>query len=80
MQRFGEKLRVLRLGQGMTFQHLADALGYAAPSYVYEVEAGKKIPTVAFVIKVARLFHVTTDELLLDEVELTNTSAASKEQ
>jgi transcriptional regulator with XRE-family HTH domain len=54
----------------MTYQQLADALGYAAPSYVYEIEAGKKIPTVAFVVKVARLFHVTTDALVFDEVDL----------
>jgi transcriptional regulator with XRE-family HTH domain len=70
MQRFGEKLRSLRTQHGWTYQQLADALGYAAPSYVYEIEAGKKTPTVAFVIKVARLFQVTTDALVFDEVEL----------
>jgi len=77
MQRFGEKLRVLRTQQGLTYQQLADALGYAAPSYIYEIEAGKKTPTVAFVIKVARLFEVSTDALILDERELDTTTGSA---
>lgn len=70
MQRFGEKLRVLRLRRGMTFRKLATVLGYAAPSFVYEIEAGEKEPSVEFVIKVARLFGVSSDSLLFDELEL----------
>ena len=71
MQRFGEKLRALRLRQGWTLQQLATALGYAAISYMHEIESGKKKPTVDMVIKASRLFHVTTDQLILDEIELT---------
>jgi transcriptional regulator with XRE-family HTH domain len=72
MQRFGDKLRALRLHSGWTLQQLATALGYAAISYMHEIESGKKKPTVELVIKAAHLFHVTTDQLILDEVDLPN--------
>jgi transcriptional regulator with XRE-family HTH domain len=70
MQRFGEKLHTLRTERGLTLKELAQALGYTAHGHISELEAGKKMPTVQFVINVARLFNVTTDELLKDELEL----------
>lgn len=70
MQRFGEKLHILRIQRGMTLKELAQALGYTAHGHISELEAGKKIPTVQFVINVARLFNVTTDQLLKDELAL----------
>ena len=69
-QRFGQKLRQLRKSRQMTQVELAQALEYAAYSYVSEIESGKKDPTVDFVIKVARLFGVTTDQLLRDELDV----------
>jgi transcriptional regulator with XRE-family HTH domain len=70
IQRFGEKLRTLRTRRGLTLKELATTLGLAAHGYISELESGKKIPTVEFVIKVARLFDVTTDQLLKDDLEL----------
>ena len=70
IQRFGVKLHALRTRRGMTLKDLAFALGLSAHGYLSELEAGKKIPTIEFVVKAARLFGVTTDELLLDEVDL----------
>jgi len=70
MKRFGEKLRVLRTGKGMTLKELAHALGLTAHGYISEIEASKKKPTADFVLKVARYFKVTTDELLKDELEI----------
>ena len=70
MKRFGEKLHTLRTRRSMTLKELALALGLRAHGYISELEAGKKIPTVEFVLKVARLFNVTTDELLKDQMEL----------
>ncbi len=70
-KRFGEKLRSLRTQRGMTLKELALALGMRAHGYISELEAGKKPPTVEVVLKAARLFGVTTDELLCDEIELT---------
>lgn len=71
IQRFGDKLRALRLQHEMTLKALAGELGLTAHSYISELEAGKKVPTAEFVLNVARLFEVTTDELLKDELELT---------
>lgn len=71
IERFGEKLHTLRARQGMTLKELANRLGLTAHSYISELEAGKKVPTAEFVLNVARLFDVTTDELLKDELELT---------
>lgn len=70
MKRFGEKLRVLRTNEGMTLKELANSLGLTAHGYISEIEAGKKKPTTDFVLKVARYFQVTTDQLLKDEFEI----------
>ena len=70
MHRFGEKLRHLRMRQRLTLQELAAALGYSAHGYLSELESGKKQPSAGLVLNVARLFGVTTDQLLRDELEV----------
>ena len=72
IQRFGEKLRTLRVRHDMTLKELASELGLTAHGYISELESGKKVPTAELVLNVARLFEVTTDELLRDELELTD--------
>jgi transcriptional regulator with XRE-family HTH domain len=69
IQRFGEKLHTLRVSHNLTLKELASALGYKAHGHLSELETGKKIPTVEFVLKVARYFNITTDELLKDEFD-----------
>ncbi len=71
IQRFGEKLKALRLARGLTLQQFAESLGYSAHGYISELEAGKKMPTVEFVLGVSRIYGVSTDELLKDELEIT---------
>lgn len=70
MQKFGEKLRRLRTSKELTLKELALKLGLTAHGYLSEIEAGKKKPTAEFVLKVARFFDVTTDQLLKDELEI----------
>jgi transcriptional regulator with XRE-family HTH domain len=70
MQRFGEKLRILRVHNGMSLTNLAQAVGLTSRSYISELESGRKKPTSEFVLSVARLFNVTTDELMKDELDL----------
>lgn len=70
MLRFGEKLRFLRTNRQITLKNLASALGLCAHGYISEIETGKKKPTAEFVLKVARYFDVTTDQLLKDELEV----------
>jgi len=54
----------------MTLQQFAESLGYSAHGYLSELETGKKSPSVELVINISRIYHVTTDELLKDELEL----------
>ena len=68
--RFGEKLRTLRNSNGLTLTQLAERLGYRAHGYLSEIESGKKLPAAGLVLKVSRLFDVSTDELLKDELEI----------
>lgn len=70
MQRFGEKLRTLRLRQGMTLRELAEALGYTAHGHISEMESGKRIPKVSLVLKVSALFGVSMDQLTRDDLDL----------
>jgi transcriptional regulator with XRE-family HTH domain len=70
MKKFGEKLRLLRTHHHLTLKTLALKLGLSAHGYISELEAGKKKPTAEFVLNVARLFNVSTDELLKDELDL----------
>ena len=61
----------------MTVRELADALGYTAFSYISEVETGKLKPSIEFAIKVSRLFGVSLDQLLKDELELDQAGSES---
>ena len=70
ISRFGEKLHDLRMRDKLTLQKLAHKLGLSAHGYISELENGKKSPTVEFTLKVAKLFDVTTDQLLKDELEI----------
>lgn len=63
-------MRALRHKHGMSVRQLATALDYHGHSRISEIETGKRVPTVAFVLQVAALFHVTTDQLLQDDLEV----------
>ena len=75
--RFGEKLHALRIREGMTLKELAVALGRVAHGHISELEAGKKLPTVEFVLKVAILFDVSIDALVKDELDLSLDDASN---
>jgi transcriptional regulator with XRE-family HTH domain len=70
MQRFGEKLRLLRTRHNMTVRDVAAALGYRSSGRISEIELGKKTPSLAFVLRAAQLFQITPDQLLRDELEI----------
>ena len=67
MRHFGEKLRQIRTYHNMTQLDLARRCGYQTHSYVNELEAGRKTPTVGFVLRVSDLFSVSLDDLLKDD-------------
>jgi transcriptional regulator with XRE-family HTH domain len=82
IQRFGEKLHALRIQRGLTLKELARQLGHVAHGYISELESGKKLPSIELVLRIARLFEITTDELLKDELELSkkHTGMVEEEQ
>lgn len=60
---FGEKLKNLRTSQKLTQQQLADRIG-VAKSVVSYYESGDRYPSYDVLVKIARIFHTTTDYLL----------------
>lgn len=65
---FGDKLRALRLRQEQSQIELANQLGLSSGAYISNLEAGRKLPSLEVVIRIADLFGVTTDALLRDEM------------
>lgn len=62
---FGAKIRSLRKQLGMRQVHLAQQLG-VSHSYLSNVEAGRRGPSLDLVANVADIFQVTTDHLLFE--------------
>lgn len=60
---FGEKLKTLRTSQKLTQQQLAERIG-VAKSVVSYYESGDRYPSYDVLVKIARIFHTTTDYLL----------------
>lgn len=61
---FGQFIRQKREGLGLSQQSLTDACGFAHRSEISKLEAGKLEWKLSQVQKVARLFEMTTAELL----------------
>lgn len=70
IQRFGEKLHVLRTQCGMTVRALAAALGYTGYGYIHGIERGTYKPTAEIALRVSLLFNVPIDQLLRDDLEI----------
>lgn len=69
MRRFGEKLRALRKGRGLTVREIARLLEVSF-GFISKLEHGYQQPSPELIVKVARLFDVSTDVLMLDELEV----------
>lgn len=63
MVNMGEKLRSLRIENKLTQKQVADRIGLAI-SAVSSYEAGTRYPSYESLIKLSRMFHVSTDYLL----------------
>jgi len=70
MQKFGEKLHILRKQRGLTLQMLAQELGLNNHSHLSNIETGKRQPSASLIIKIADLFNVSVDQLVRDELDL----------
>ncbi len=60
---FGEKLKNLRTAQKMSQKELAERIGIAK-SVISFYESGERFPSYDVLIKISRIFNVTTDFLL----------------
>ncbi len=60
---FGERLKKLRQGEGMSQQQLADRLG-VTKSVVSYYELRERYPSPEVLIKLSAIFHTSTDFLL----------------
>jgi transcriptional regulator with XRE-family HTH domain len=70
MQRFGEKLRILRERHGISQRELGKKLGFSSSAYVHFLETGQRKPNVELLLKLSDLFGVTMDVLVKDELEV----------
>lgn len=61
---------MLRERHGMSQQRLAGELGGTSHSFIYKLENGQKKPNAEHLLKLSRLFDVSIDVLLKDELEL----------
>ena len=59
----GEKLKSLRIEKNLTQKQVADRIGLAI-SAVSSYESGSRYPSYDVLVKLARMFHVSTDYLL----------------
>ncbi len=76
---FHVKLIKLRKGQGHTQSTFAEAVGVSRQS-VYKWETGQSYPDVERLLKIARMFGVTVDELIDDALPCRFTDTADKKQ
>ena len=79
---FGERLAALRKGAGMSRQQLGDLCG-VAPSTIINYERGKRIPYADTAVRMARVFHLTVEQLLGVEnpkIAMTNAEALDRMQ
>jgi len=69
MNRLGEKLRTLRKQQSLSQAELSDMLG-VSQRHVSGIERGEKVPSLEILLKISRIFDVSSDQLIKDELEL----------
>lgn len=63
MVNMGEKLKSLRMEKKLTQKQIADRIGLAI-SAVSSYESGSRYPSYDALIKLSRIYHVSTDYLL----------------
>lgn len=76
---FGDKLKALREKAGLTQEQLAMRMGLSK-STISQYENQERIPSLIAVIKIASIFHVSTDYLFgIDKVERADLSGLTED-
>jgi len=70
MERLSEKLRLLRQRHSLTTRQLAEELGLKSYGHVSDIENGRTKPSLELLEKLARLYHISYDQLLKDELDV----------
>jgi transcriptional regulator with XRE-family HTH domain len=65
---FGAKLRLLRSQQHLSQAALVRLLTPASRAHINNLEAGRRVPSLDLVLKIARIFGVSIDYLLRDTI------------
>ena len=77
---FGEKLKLLRKRSGLSQEQLAQRLG-VTKGMVSSYETSMRMPSYPVLLKIAQLFHVSTDTLLgLESDERIDLSGLTEKQ
>lgn len=77
-QLMGQRIRELRRQRGWTLQDLARQVGLSL-SFMGHIERGTRKPSLETIVRLAQLFHVSIDSLLLPEsLPADNTHAAQE--
>ena len=69
IERFGEKLKTLRLQKGLTTRQLALYL-HTTNSQISRVENGLRKPSAELILQAADYFNIPLDQLMRDELDL----------
>ena len=70
MQRFGQKVKTLRLQRKMSLRSLAKELGLSMHSYLDRIESSASYPSPELIIKIADYFSLSIDDLMRDERQI----------
>ena len=62
-----EKLREARLKKGLTLQEVADILGYKTRASIHHWETGYRLPKLASLKKLAKLYEVDILHFITDD-------------
>lgn len=65
----GKKLRKLREERHLTSEQVADLLNVSS-AYIRQVELSKAVPSLRLFIDLCRLYHVSSDFLLNDDIDI----------
>lgn len=76
----GTKIAACRKRAGMSQEKLANELNISQPRAVLPLGNGEAVPDTEKVIQLSRIFHVTTDYLLLDIDEAPQSAAPGRKQ
>lgn len=61
----GSNIARLRRNSGLTVRDVQDVLGFSTPQAIFKWQRGDCLPTVDNLVILAKLFHVTVNDILI---------------